>query len=590
MSKATQAKWRPKIDESLKGAAVAFMNWTAQLCALIMPKYFRAVLGRGSAKSSDILAERLIEMAYDMPGAPIAWIADTYANLQKNVLPTVVESLERKGYIEGVHFVVGKEPPQYTEQEKEDLPPELREHFWKPYNKLITYKHTMIFFTGLNVTFGSLDKPASLAGRSYVHVIGDEVKYFPEAKVENILRANRGYAVKYAHSVFYLGQTFTTDMPNTGRIGEYDWILKSAKKMDKEGILRVVKAGMIYNEAIKERLYYEEKGDREETAKKRRTEEKWRQLWIQARMHKSGQHFFWTASSLVNIDVLTPDWFVDAINTDLGDPTVTVLNLKPALSSGERFYANIAASHFYDDGIDPRYDFGIRETPDCRELRYLNRNKAIDLGMDFGNMISMTIAQANVNDYRILKFIHTLSPDWIPEIAKEFLTYFKTQKEKIINLYYDRAANNYKDAKVDLASQMKKALEFEKDGKTKTGWKVNLMSLNQGNIGMFEEFVFMQDLLSGSNPKLPKVMIDRFQCKFLKASIEGAKTKIIVNNKGQSITTKDKSSEKLELERLPLESTNGSDSFKYLMMRRQWRAAIRGKGTASGGVMSSSVK
>ncbi|KKO90574.1 hypothetical protein AAW12_15975 [Sphingobacterium sp. Ag1] len=588
MSKPKSTKYRPKINESYKDANVAFMNWLSQMCTMIMPKRFAAVLGRGSAKTTDIIAERLIEMAYDMPGAPIAWVADTYSNLQKNVLPSIMEGLERKGYKEGVHYILGKEPPKFKQSELEGLDPSIREHFWKPYNKLATYKHTLIFFTGLNITFGSLDKPASLAGRSYVHVIGDEVKYFPEAKIENILRANRGYAVKYAHSVFYLGQTFTTDMPNTGRIGEYDWILKQGKKMDKEGILRVLKTAMVYNECVQERLYYQAKGDKEETAKKLRTELRWLEMWKTVRKHKSAHNFFWTASSLVNIDILTPDWFIDAINTDLGDPEVSVLGLRPQLSSGERFYANISADHFYDDGLNPRYDFGIAEMPDCRELKYLDRNKAIDLGMDFGNMISMSVAQANSKDYRILKFIHTLSPNWIPEIAKEFLTYFKTQKEKTINLYYDRAANNYKEAGVDLASAMKKALEYESDGKTKTGWKVNLMSLNQGNIGQFEEFVFMQELLSGSNPKLPKVMIDRFQCKFLKASIEGAKTKIVQNSKGQSITAKDKSSEKLELERLPMESTNASDSFKYLMMRRLWRNIVRIKPKSS--VMSSTVR
>jgi hypothetical protein len=583
-------KWRPNGTKDIADSSVSFMNWVAQLCAMIMTRFFYAVLGRGSAKTTDIICERLIEMAYDMPGAPIAWVADTYSNLQKNVLPSIMEGLERKGYIEGVHYVIGKEPPTFKQSELEELDPKYRAQFWKPYNKLATYKHTMIWFTGLNVTFGSLDKPASLAGRSYVHVIGDEVKYFPEAKIENILRANRGYAIKYSHSVFYLGQTFTTDQPNTGRIGEYDWILKQGKKMDKNGILRILKTAMVLNECIKERLYYQQKGDREETQKKLRTELRWLERWKLARKHRSGLNFFWVASSLVNIDILTPDWFIDAMSTDLGDPEVSILSLKPQLSSGERFYANISGDHFYDDGIDPVWaeKFGIADEPDCRELKYLNKNKAIDLGMDFGNMISMCVAQENPKDYRLLKFLYTLSPDWIPEIAKNFLTYFKPHKEKVIHLYYDRAANNYKKAGVDLASAMKKALEFEADGKTPTGWKVHLMSLNQGNIGQFEEFVFMQQLLSGSNPRLPVLKIDRFQCKQLKSSIEGAKTKIVLGRKGVSITTKDKSSEKLDLDRLPMESTNPSDSFKYLMMRRQWRNIVRVKRNTS--VMSSSVR
>lgn len=82
------------------------MNWVAQLCAMIMPNKLRVVAGRGSAKTTEIQVERLIDMVRDMPGAPVAWVADTFANLTANVLPMVFEALERKGFREGHHYVV----------------------------------------------------------------------------------------------------------------------------------------------------------------------------------------------------------------------------------------------------------------------------------------------------------------------------------------------------------------------------------------------------------------------------------------------------------------------------------------------------
>ena len=569
--------WRPKIKIT-KDIVPAFANWVAQFAALILSRFLYMVLGRGSAKTTEIIVERLTEMVYDIPGAPIVWVSDTYSNLQKNVLPSVIEGLERKGFKEGVHFVLGKQPPEFSETEKEDLPHSIREHFWKPYNRLVSYKHTMIFFSGLNITFGSLDRPASLAGRSYVHVIGDEVKYFPEHKIANLLKAVRGYAVKYGKSIFYRGHTFTTDMPNTKNIGEYDWILKQVNKMKKSAVLRILKAAFILNECIQERIYFEQKNDREEALKKLRTEERWRERWKAARLHKDGQTLFFVASSLVNIDILTPEWFTDAIQSDLGDVDTAVLSLKSTLESGERFYANIAEKHFYKDGKDLKWSeqFGIDDKEDCRILKYLNRKKIIEVGLDFGNMISMTIGQPKPNNtYKILKFMYTLSPDWIPKLASEFMEYFRHQEEKVIHAYYDRAANNYKDAKVDLALTFQKAIEFKEDDKTRTGWKVILMSRNQGNIGQAEEYIFMQDLFSGSNPKLPNIEIDFFEAKHLKASLENARTKIVPNKAKASVTTKDKTSEKLPIHRLPLESTNPSDSFKYLMMRREWRNLIK---------------
>lgn len=572
--------WRPKLKIT-EEVNTGFANWLSQLCALIMSRFAYFIFGRGSAKTTEIITKRLIEMAHDMPGAPICWVSDTYANLQKNVLPSVLEGLERHGYREGVHYVLGTAPPEFSEIQKEDLPKELREHFWKPYNKLASYKHTMIIYTGLNIRFGSLDRPASLAGSSYVHVIGDEAKYFPERKIANLLKAVRGYYVKYGRSVFYRGHTFTTDMPNTGNIGEHDWILKQSNKMKKSAIMRILRVAFVLNECIQERLYFQQKGDREETAKKLRTEERWRERWIKARILKEGHTFFFVASSLVNVDILTPEWFTDAVEADLGDLDTAILSLKKKLNSGDRFYANMTAKHFYEHGIDSYWAeyFGIKQTADCRELKNLNRKRTLEMGLDVGNMMSLTIGQPKPNnEYKILKFMYVLSPDWVNHLAKNVREYFKTQEEKVINLYYDRAANNFKKQKVDLASTFKKHMEFEDDGKTKTGWKVNLMSLNQGNIGQAEEYYFMQELFAATNPKLPKVSFDMYQCKPLKAGLELARTKIVANKAGVTVITKDKSSEKLPIHRLPLESTNSTDSFKYLMMRREWRNLVKARG------------
>src|SRR5690606_37698959 len=162
-----------------------------------------------------------------------------------------------------------------------------------------------------------------------------------EHKIANLLKALRGYAVKYSHSVFYRGHTFTTDMPNTKNIGEHDWILKQVNKMKKSAVLRILRAAFVLNDCIQERVYFEQRNDREEAAKKLRTEDRWRERWKAARMHKEGHTLFFIASSLVNIDILTPEWFTDAVQDDMGDVDTAVLSLKPSLESGERFYANI---------------------------------------------------------------------------------------------------------------------------------------------------------------------------------------------------------------------------------------------------------
>lgn len=579
--------WRKKLNDTGAGVQTVFANWLSQLCMMILPRILYIISGRGSAKTTDIQVERLIEMIYDMPGAPVVWVADTYANLQKNVLRTVEEGLKAKGLIEGVHYVKGRQPLEVSEaQIPENLPERIREHFWKPYNKLSTYQHTMVFFTGLNVTFGSLDRPASLAGGNYVHVFGDEVKYFKEQRILNLEKAVRGMRVKYGNSPFYRGRTFTTDMPNPNNIGEHDWLIKRGKTMKARALLLVLQAAFVVNEALQEYLAEVQSGNTEEALKKRRIWERWQERWIAARLHPDAHTMFYIASSYVNVDILTPEWFSDAFNDDFIDSKTTVLSIKPKPEQGELFYANLGERHFYHDGSDPVWAerFGLNQEEDCRILRYHQRNKAIDMGMDFGNMMSMTLAQQCGEHYRVQKFIYSLSPEWIRELADKFLAYYRPHLEKVIHLYYDRSANNLKKAGQDLATQLKKALEKDKDGKP-TGWKIILMSEGQGNIGQPEEFNFMQELFSGHHRKLPKVMIDYFHCKPLRISLNTAKVKKRVD-RGKTVIAKDKKSEQLPIHRLPLESTNPSDSFKYLMMRKNWRILVRGAkesfvGTAS---------
>lgn len=103
-----------------------------------------------------------------------------------------------------------------------------------------------------------------------------------------------------------------------------------------------------------------------------------------------------------------------------------------------------------------------------------------------------------------------------------------------------------------------------------------LMSFGQGNIPQDEECKFMMELMAEQNPRLPQVRIVFYHCKPLRCSLEDAKAKIKTRAGGGSYIAKNKDSEKLPVHRLPLESTNPSDSFKYLMMKRDLRKKVKG--------------
>jgi hypothetical protein len=552
---------KKKLDLNREDVEVRYSNWLAQLCAIMMPKDLYFIGGRASTKTTNFSAERLQEAVYDLPGAPGAWASDTYANLHKNVISSLQEGLRLLGWEPDIHYVIDKEPPEAWKK--------------KMYNLMSSWKNTMTFFTGFNLTFISLDRPAIGAGRSYVIIFGDEVKYFPEVRIANLLKAVRGYRAKYGNSPLYRSQTFTTDMPDPNRIGEYDWILKMALKNDKKKIIDLIQVGFVYNQVKQEYVSVLETKNAKRILLAERNMKRWEERWIRLRKETS---FFWIASSFINVDILSLDWFDDEFAAGLEGIATNILSIIPKLSAASRFYSNLAERHFYSDGNNYEYldtlPFGSE--PDCRILRYLDISAPIEAGLDIGNTLWLVFGQQKGSTYRVLKEIYTLPPNYIREIADEFIRYYQPHKRKVLKLYYDRAANNYKKIGQDVASQIKKAIERDADGK-RTGWSVQLMSIGQGNIGSNAEYNFMMELMSGNNKLLPKLLIDRTNCPFLKAQLEKTPAKIATGTRTDGLVVKEKKGDGLPVDRLLRESTNFTDSFKYLLCRKAFLKLINNK-------------
>lgn len=568
---------------------VRYANWMAQLIAVMQPWSLYWIAGRASAKTVQVLAERVQEVAHDCPGAPFAWVADTYSDLHKNVIPSLIDGLSLLGWMPDVHFVINREPPREWKQ--------------RMYNVCTDWRNTMVFYTGFNFTFISLDRAAIGAGRSYVGVFGDEVKYFPEEKFTNLLKAVRGFRVKYGDSVWYRSRTLTTDMPNPNHLGEYDWILKLARQNDKQRILLALRAGFVYNDTKREYLsrlqeYNSLKADaRTDPAVRpaladaerqmmlaRRTMERWERRWVKTRR---GVSFFFISSSYVNVDILGEDWFNDEFAEGLEGAACNILSVIPKLEASQMFYCNLSMKNFYADGflndVIEQHPFGWEQ--DCTVLRYLDPGRPLEAGMDAGNMLSMVFGQQTGRVMRILKELYTLPPQNVRDLADKFLAYFKPHRRKLLKLYYDRSMNNYKRVSTDMASQIKKAIETDAEGR-RTGWTVQLMSLGQGNISSNLEYRFFMDLLPGNLARqLYILLIDQHNCPNLKSEMEVTRTKAKVNERDNTTQiVKEKTGDKLPVHRLPKESTNLTDALKYFVLRpevvRMWQSRSKVSGAA----------
>jgi len=555
-----------------------YSNWISETVDVIKPKNLGLVGGRGTAKTQDLLAKRSIDIIYSMPRGTFAFLADTYVNALTNIIPNLITGWERQGFLEdskvdGIrkpgHFVTDVEPPF---------------DFDRPFTRAEVYKHTISTFNGCLFMIKSLDRPSSNAGISTVHNFGDEVKFAAEVKVKKSIPTLRGDYLLYKDSPYFMGQTYFTDMPNPGD-GEHDWILRMKNNMDIVRIIAAFHQALKVNE-IEYELYQAQQSKASEKVLKNIQMRLDRE---RARLHKVRKNstLFIIVSSLANIDILTFEYLITNINSlEYEEFKTAILSMKASLEIGARFYAQFGDKHLYDDGYNYDYydRFGLRDniSQTSEGLKYIQHDQPLDVGFDAGNMMSFCIGQEQGNDLRCLKDQFTLSPDWIPELGEQFVKFFAPHKCKIVNLLYDRAANNYRIAKQDFASQVKHAIENDKQGRP-SGWRVNLMSIGQGNISMAEEYDLANQMMGEKNPRLPRLLIDRFECPRLVSSLRLAP--LSKDSKGNII--KIKTSEKVkDIKRLPLESTNMSDAFKYFVCRKKYLKIAKQKKHSTAGITS----
>jgi hypothetical protein len=556
----------PRIKISKQEAELRYTNWISMLIDLIKPKNLYLFGGRGVAKSSDIIAKRAIDIIYDMPRGSFAFVADSYVHLLTNIIPAVMSGWEnRMGFHEWDesmkfgHFCIDREPPRSWPQ---------------PYIKTFEFKHTITTFNGCKFFMTSLDRPSSNAGISVVHIFGDEAKYLKQEKLNKLFPALRGDYRLFGHSHYFMGQTFCSDMADPNNL-EYDWMLQMEKNMDRRQILRILQTAIVLNEISYELFLAERSGAGDQKIENiKRNQAKWVE---RIRKIRHNSTFFHVVSTLANIDILTFDYLVNNLQT-LGweEFKTVILSIRKTLESGARFYGALGDSHFYDDGYN--YDFydqfslksNITQTSEG--LRYIQHDRLLEAGFDAGNMMSMVFGQEQGREYRVLKNMYVITPEWIRELADQFLLFFAPHRRKILQLYYDRAANQYHKSKRDFATQLKHDIEYDRQGR-RTGWMVQLMSIGQRNITHAEEFNLMNVLMGEKDKRLPHLLVDKFECKELKSQLEC--TPVEKGSNGE--IKKVKKGDKLPASRLPLESTNLSDAFKYLLCRPKYLAIAKQK-------------
>jgi len=525
------------------------------LVKLIDTTFLFGELGRGSGKTTHILAPRLDRIQWDMKGCVIIMAAPTYKTILDNILPGLMEYFY-ENYERGVYFEIGKEPPK---------------HFGRCHTGIDNWKQTISFCTGTVVQFVSADRPESALGKNGAHLICDEMLRIREDKfTERVFPALRSDRSKFGLSHYYGGITGTSSTPNFET--DEDWWTKYQSDMSDELVECIAELALEVDIRMADLVVAENNLDIKKQEKLNKFIERWNERLSELRLN---QTYYLRASSFSNVKILGIDYIENMIKNikDVDRLNTSIFAVRKHKVK-DRFFGKFGKEHTFDDG----YTYGnidnisIEEkfNHTCKNLKYWDKNLPLIIGLDPGPFSSLEVAQHNKKkkEFRVIKDMWVIHPDQHEEMAEKFDNFFKPQRmtgNKSIIFHYDRAANQrdphyrkfYKpsgDLNDTDAQMLKIAL-------TKRGWNVTLMSLGQPTIYYSQHYRLLNLVFGKNEGNRSDILIDENECEATISSINHSPIK-----RTEGKIELDKSSEKLlEYKDQAYYSTQISSALMYLI-------------------------
>lgn len=154
--------------------------------------------GRASGKSFG-LGMSLLNKAILMPGSKGGLVAKTFHQILTKTMDSVKDAWRKMGFIENVHYVVGKKPPR---------------SWTKPLKEPGDYTHFITFYWGSTIECLSMERPDNIRGGSYDYFEIDEAGLLPEYTYTDILLpALRGNRDIFGNCPFHQQISFYTSIP-----------------------------------------------------------------------------------------------------------------------------------------------------------------------------------------------------------------------------------------------------------------------------------------------------------------------------------------------------------------------------------------
>lgn len=513
-------------DRSIEHFERYYMNQMQILVNVIDPNNLFAEIGRAGGKTEGVTGPRMIRVANDMPGELSFLVHKTYVALMTNVWPNLQAYFSRQVTINGnvrpmleygIDYVVGEA--------------KLPSHFRRPRYPIAYPKHSVVFRDGHHIQLVSSDQPESVAGRSAVHAIIEEMKHNKGDKLKSRLFPSlRGAGADIRRSPYYQGVTGVSDTARVD-LGEDDWFEEYEKHTDQKLISEIATVSLHLNAAIyqKYKLMQMQRETKNPVTLERirldlEKQKRIMALWAPrlADMRRNATLYI-RASSFVNKEILGPKFFKTQLETLDMDEFLTSICAIRHKEVINKFFANydkekhqFSDSYIYESIL--RLDLKEHFLLTARYLKHYNRRSELLVGYDPGHFSSLVVSQEEEygRTVRVIKEFYCCYPDEQPELARQMYEFFGQDAiNKRIVLYPDRAGNKRREDLEQITTDsrtLKRELESY-------GFEVELMNEGQATIYHWQQFKLLLLMFGGRSNVLPQVLIDENECKNLCSAI-----------------------------------------------------------------------
>jgi len=382
------------------------------------------IWGRATGKTDGPSAIFTAECMSNMPRCVIRIASYTYEGLMKNILPGIIKGWEKNyGYVEGMHFWVGKPPPESL-----NIP--------KPYRKPRgDSKHMIYWANGSVAVLSSMDRTIN-NGTEYEAILIEEARLCDEAKVKELIMAKRGNREYFGDSQYYGAVLMVTDRPKSQ---EQRWILNYEKEHTAEIIGSILEA---WKRISKLEEKEQDQIDKKHFAAAKKTRLRINKFVKSMNKSRKAAVMFSEASTLDNIHAIgvkTIESFIKLLGE--WDYNLSVLGIDNN-KVVDGFYSLLSKRHFYGKTNYELWEKLGYDKPGTKRTCVVDLDCDLDMPLrisfDVNNVINNAVTGQLKND-KLYTLNHQFvkAPQFIEEMCDVWCDYYEPHHSKRVTFYYD---------------------------------------------------------------------------------------------------------------------------------------------------------